>query len=190
MRMTASIGQIRDFVATLEKYKNSDHKYNYNLGKNMKQAVERHMGEVFGDHGKTYHIPTKKDLIRRIKARNTTPDGKAYSEKYLEKKRERSRLFQPHTYINYGFWHNILITGEHMNLKIGLYNHPVNEKGFDWITHHEERRSVLKALLLLSWEDILATVLKTYAMNIAAQSYPKAKERIFGGWRKRHMEVV
>jgi hypothetical protein len=190
MKIKATMEQAYDFVATLAEKKNASHKYNYNLGENIKDTVEKHIGDVFKDHSKTYHIPTKKDLVRRIKARDMTPDGKPYSKDYLDKKRERSRLFQPHTYQRYGFWHNILVKGKDLNVKIGLYNHPVTEKGFDWISHHEERRSVLKALLLLSWEDVLETIIKTYAINILAQGRTKVRKRIFENWKRRFMEVV
>lgn len=87
--------------------------------------------------------------------------GEPYNKEYLERKRRLGEHY-PHKYMDYGFWSGIEIfpsAGNSLRMKC----EPIYHKGFNYLAHHEERRSVLKRAFLDAWQDIVDTIIKNIA---------------------------
>ena len=116
-------------------------------------------------HSDTVTIPTKADLQALIKSgsshqpANARP-GPQYNQEYLARKR-RLGEFYPHKYMEYGFWMGIdtYMRGSDLVMK----TEPIIHRGFDYMSHHEGRRSVLKRAFLDAWQDVINTLIKHYA---------------------------
>jgi len=113
-------------------------------------------------------IASKAELEKLIRSggRSHTPGkapkGKPYDKHYLERKAAKG-IHMPHVWENYSFWDNTDIRFDKGCVVMETKMSPTAEKDFNYLAHHEERRSVLKTTFLLSWQEIVETILETYA---------------------------
>jgi len=119
---------------------------------------------VFTNHSDTDAIKSKSQLRRLIKAKAKAPSGKPYSQNYLERKR-RMGEHSPHKYENYGFWMGTTIYHDSGRLVMKTRPLETSKKKFDYLTHHENRRSVLKATFLRGWQNIVNIIMARYAIE-------------------------
>ncbi|MEE9438984.1 MAG: hypothetical protein V3V14_08300 [Saprospiraceae bacterium] len=86
--------------------------------------------------------------------------GKPYNQEYLATK-HRYGEYYPHKFWNYGFYQGIEVTTiiDHLIMRAD----PIFKRGFDYMSHHERTRSVLKRAFLEAWEDIIQSIIKHYA---------------------------
>jgi len=114
------------------------------------------------------NIKTKEELRRLISSGKmthtpATPNpGATYDPDYLARKK-RMGEDKPHKYENYSFWNNTEIRHDSGKIIMETQMSPTAEKNFDYLSHHERRRSVLKTTFLLSWQEIIETIIETYA---------------------------
>jgi len=122
---------------------------------------------VFTTHDDTVHIQSKADLQRYIKSGGrshfpprTPVKGNAYSPKYLELK-NRLGEHKPHKFQEYGFYHGIEVKTiyDSVIMKAEMPE-TAEDKDFDYLTHHERRRSVLKLAFLRGWSRIVEAIIK------------------------------
>jgi len=111
-------------------------------------------------HSDTVQIESKRELQQLIqsgKDHKPAParPGAQYSEEYLARKRRLGEHY-PHKYMDYGFWMGTEVypRGDSLIMKA----EPATHKGFDYLSHHEERRSVLKRAFLDAWQTIIETI--------------------------------
>lgn len=124
-------------------------------------------------HSDTKMIVSKRELAMLIKTgtgyghHKPAParDGAQYSQEYLKKKASYGE-FYPHKFLDYGFWNNIDISPVGPDLKMRVQ--PIIKRGFDYITHHERNRSVLKRAFLDCWGELIKEIIKHYAEEIKA----------------------
>jgi len=116
-------------------------------------------------HSDTVNIQTKEDLQNLIKSGNDHKPGIAnkgapYSTEYLRRKELLGEEY-PHKYMDYGFWHgtDVNMIGESLVMEAK----PEYHKGFEYLSHHEERRSVLKRAFLDAWQELIDTIIKQLA---------------------------
>ena len=117
-------------------------------------------------HSDTVEIKSKRELAVLIaKGVNHKPaqarPGDPYSAEYLALKRRLGEYY-PHKFTEYGFWQGIQVLmgyGDSIKMKV----EPILHRGFDYLSHHEERRSVLKRAFLDAWQDIIDTIIKHIA---------------------------
>lgn len=116
------------------------------------------------DTSKIESIKELQTLIARSGKGSHSPaparPGAQYNQEYLDRK-HRNGEFYPHKFWNYGFYHGIEIYS--VGTSIVMRADPVYKKGFDYMSHHERNRSVLKRAFLESWEDIIQAIIKHYA---------------------------
>ena len=88
--------------------------------------------------------------------------GAPYSQKYLETKARYGEM-SPHKFWNYGFYNGIEIypVGNSLMMRAD----PIYERGFDYMSHHERNRSVLKRAFLEAWQDIIEGLIQHYAIE-------------------------
>jgi len=117
-------------------------------------------------HSDTVKIESKRELATLIAGgTNHKPKqaraGDPYSKEYLTLKRKLGENY-PHKFTEYGFWHGAEVLpgfGDSLKMKV----EPIMKKGFDYLSHHEERRSVLKRAFLDAWQDIISTIIENVA---------------------------
>jgi hypothetical protein len=117
-------------------------------------------------HNDTVKIETKRELAVLIaKGVNHKPSparpGAPYNKEYLELKRRLGENY-PHKFMDYGFWMGtqvLLDSGDSLKMKAK----PALHRGFNYLSHHEERRSVLKRAFLDAWQDIIKTIIDNIA---------------------------
>ncbi len=117
-------------------------------------------------HSDTVKIESKRELATLIakgtghKPAQARP-GDPYSKEYLELKNRLGEHY-PHKFTEYGFWMGIKVSpghGDSLNMKV----EPILHRGFNYLSHHEERRSVLKRAFLDAWQDIIDTIINNIA---------------------------
>ena len=114
-------------------------------------------------HSETYKIETKAELVELIRQgsqhRPKQPrPGAQYNPEYLEKK-EKLGEYSPHKFLEYGFYHGTKIYPTAVRLV--MKTEPIYKKGFDYLSFHEQNRSVLKMSFLNSWQDIINKIIET-----------------------------
>ena len=117
-------------------------------------------------HSDTVKISSKRELAVLIaRGVNHKPSparpGDPYNAEYLALKRRLGEYY-PHKFTEYGFWQGIQVLpgyGDSLKMKV----EPILHRGFDYLSHHEERRSVLKRAFLDAWQDIIDTIIKQKA---------------------------
>lgn len=117
-------------------------------------------------HSDTVEITNKRELATLIaRGVNHKPaqarPGASYNREYLELKRRLGEYY-PHKFSSYGFWMGIQVLpgfGDSLKMKV----EPILHKGFNYLSHHEERRSVLKRAFLDAWQDIIKTIINNIA---------------------------
>ena len=82
--------------------------------------------------------------------------GAPYNREYLALKKRLGESY-PHKFMEYGFWQGTDIRMGRGN-SIVMKTEPILIKGFNYLAHHEERRSVLKRAFLEAWQDIIFTI--------------------------------
>lgn len=121
--------------------------------------------EIFQTHSKTWKIEDEQQLVQRIKSGNIQPDGEQYSPKYLERKRRRGE-YLPHKFENYAFWFGAQAK-QHTHKIVMRFEDPGTiDTMFDYVSHHESKRSVLKAAMLLAWDRMMLAILNEYARGM------------------------
>lgn len=130
-----------------------------------RKLTETLKSQIFQDHSRTWYIPDQNSLQARILAQDTTPNGAPYNQEYLEHKRSIGET-KPHKYKNYAFWHGLSFTSKFRSVTLEQHMPYNTGKKFDYVSHHEENRSVLKATFLLGFEDLVDTMLELYAFMI------------------------
>lgn len=128
--------------------------------------------KVFTKHPdpETYHIPDISTLKHRMLSSNFAADGKPYNEEYEKRKIDIGET-TAHKWGNYAFWDGtqvinwvdkVEVRATQPTVKPGGVlekqyrgGTPTSTKKFNYMAHHEERRSVIKATWLLSWKDIV-----------------------------------
>ena len=116
-------------------------------------------------HHETKQITDKAELIKLIKTgHNHKPasprDAPEYSKKYLERKFSYGE-YNPHKFWNYGFWMGTDIEAYWVGFRIKTEQ--IIQRGFDYLSHHERTRSILKKTMLDSWQGIMDILIKHYA---------------------------
>jgi len=117
-------------------------------------------------HSDTVEIKSKGELANLIKRGSghkpaSARPGAAYSSEYLARKARYGENL-PHKFMDYGFWMGVDIfpsMGDSIRMKV----EPILHKGFDYLSHHEKRRSVLKRAFLDAWQDLIDTIIKHMA---------------------------
>ena len=117
-------------------------------------------------HSDTVEIKNKRELASLIaRGVNHKPaparPGAQYSREYLALKRRLGEYY-PHKFMDYGFWMGTQVLpgfGDSLKMKVK----PILHKGFNYLSHHEERRSVLKRAFLDAWQDIIKTIINNIA---------------------------
>lgn len=113
-------------------------------------------------HSDTVKIESKRELAALI-ARGTghkpapAKRGEPYDQKYLALKRRLGENM-PHKFMDYGFWMGTQVIpgyGDSLVMKTQQILH----KGFDYLSHHEKRRSVLKRAFLDAWQNLIDTII-------------------------------
>jgi len=116
------------------------------------------------DTSKIENIRELQALIARSGKGSHSPaparPGKQYNKEYLATK-HRYGEYYPHKFWNYGFYYGIDI--DTIGISLRMKATPIYKKGFDYMSHHEQRRSVLKRAFLLAWQDIIDELIKHYA---------------------------
>ncbi len=92
-------------------------------------------------------------------------EGDQYSKEYLALKRRLGER-KPHKFMDYGFWHGISVLPIGNSIKMRVK--PILHRGFNYLKHHEERRSVLKRAFLDAWQDIIRTIIRHIAEEAKA----------------------
>lgn len=125
--------------------------------------------EVFTDHDDTYTIKTMKELENLIKGSGHVPTeppkAPPYNKEYLKRK-QRMGENKPHKYENYGFWQGTEAYYGSGFLYLETQYQETNEKDFDYLSHHEERRSVLKLTFLRAWQKLIDKMIDVYAKEM------------------------
>lgn len=138
--------------------------------------------DVFNYQTGNKTIRSKSDLRRLISAAKGTsqhipgraPQGPNYSAEYLRKKQKLGEL-RPHKYMNYGFWQGIefYIFGGNIFMEANELESSNKSPWEDsegnmvnYLEHHEKRRSVLKLTFLLSWQELIQAIIKSFAKSI------------------------
>ena len=126
--------------------------------------------EVFTDHNDTYTISTIAELESLISGGSDhNPSqprkGPAYNPEYLKRK-ERMGEHKPHKYENYGFWQGTQAFFDSGSLVLETQYQETNEKDFDYLSHHEERRSVLKLTFLRAWQTLIEKMIDVFAKEM------------------------
>lgn len=112
-------------------------------------------------HSDTVKIESKRELATLIASgTNHKPasarQGDPYNREYLALKKRLGENY-PHKFMDYGFWMGTQVLpgrGDSLKMKV----EPVTHRGFDYLSHHEERRSVLKRAFLDAWQNIIFTI--------------------------------
>lgn len=112
-------------------------------------------------HSDTVKIESKRELATLIaKGVGHQPsaprEGEPYNEEYLELKRRLGEHY-PHKFMEYGFWMGTDVEMGRGN-SIVMKADPIIHRGFDYMSHHERNRSVLKRAFLDAWQDIIFTI--------------------------------
>lgn len=125
-------------------------------------------------HSDTVEIRNKRELATLIASgTNHKPaqarTGAPYSSEYLALKKRLGENY-PHKFMNYGFWQGIDVDigrGNSLRMKVEPImkkrNKKTKGKTFDYLSHHEERRSVLKRAFLDAWQEIIDTIINHIA---------------------------
>lgn len=117
-------------------------------------------------HSDTVKIESKTELANLIKGGTghkpaSASPGDSYNKEYLALKKRLGENY-PHKFMDYGFWMGVdVIPGYGDSLKMKV--EPVMHKGFDYLSHHENRRSVLKRAFLDAWQNIIDTIIDNIA---------------------------
>lgn len=157
MQIEITLDQLQSF---LDNWKPIKHRILYDLVDVLEQSL---IDNVFTSHDDTVNIPTKEDLERYIKSGSnhnpprTPVRGREYNPEYLERKRRMGEHL-PHKYQEYGFWHGIDTGVRYGSVVMEAKMPETSEKDFDYLSHHEKRRSVLKLAFLRGWNDIIKTI--------------------------------
>lgn len=112
-------------------------------------------------HSDTVKIENKRELAVLI-ARGSSHvparprAGASYNREYLALKRRLGENY-PHKFMEYGFWHGTEVSMGRGN-SVKMKTEPILIRGFNYLAHHEERRSVLKRAFLEAWQDIIFTI--------------------------------
>lgn len=119
-------------------------------------------------HSDTVKIESKAELATLIKGgSNHKPasarPGASYDKEYLALKRRLGENM-PHKFMDYGFWMGVDVLPRRGN-SIQMKVEPILHKGFDYLSHHEKRRSVLKRAFLDAWQDIIDTIITHMAVE-------------------------
>lgn len=90
--------------------------------------------------------------------------GKPYSKKYLALKKRLGENM-PHKFMDYGFWHGIHVMprGSSAGASLIMQVKPILHRGFNYMEHHEKRRSVLKRAFLDAWQKMIDMIIKIIA---------------------------
>lgn len=112
-------------------------------------------------HSDTVKIESKAELqnliARGVGHQPQAPrPGEEYNEEYLELKRKLGEHY-PHKFMEYGFWMGTEVEMGGGN-SIVMKADPIIHRGFDYMSHHEKNRSVLKRAFLDAWQDIIFTI--------------------------------
>lgn len=121
-------------------------------------------------------IATKDELRKLIRGGGIkhnpgkAPKGKSYNSKYLARK-SRMGEDKPHKYEDYSFWNHTDISYTAGTIIMKTEMSPTKEGGTgnfkdgseNYLQYHERHRSVLKTTFLLSWQEIIETILEVYA---------------------------
>jgi len=117
-------------------------------------------------HSDTVEIKNKRELATLIaRGVNHKPSaarpGAPYNREYLALKRRLGEYY-PHKFMDYGFWMGTQVLpgyGDSIKMKV----EPITHKGFPYMEHHEQRRSVLKRAFLDAWQNIIKTIINSIA---------------------------
>ena len=112
-------------------------------------------------HSDTLEISDKAELANLIRSGSghkpaSARPGAPYSQDYLDRK-ERENEPYPHKYADYGFWSGTEV--EMIGNGIRMSAQEIKHKGFPYMVHHEQRRSVLKRAFLDAWQDLVQTII-------------------------------
>ncbi|MHA1408704.1 MAG: hypothetical protein ACTSQY_00050 [Candidatus Odinarchaeia archaeon] len=145
------------------------------LKKCEKILAQHYINQFKKPHSDTYKIENMRELERLIrggtKHEPLEPEpGAPYSEKYLSLK-ERYGEEYPHKFMEYGFWGNwdIYTSSKSLRLKVEKFY----KRGFDYMEHHEQRRSVLKAAFVDAWQDMIKMIILQIAYEAMRYRDPK-----------------
>ena len=126
--------------------------------------------KVFTYWGGVKKIEDMNELRKLISAAKGRPDhrpgrprqGERYNTEYLERK-ERMGIHKPHIYENYSFLRgtDFNVIGNSIIMKTEMPE--TSDKTFDYLTHHEKRRSVLKLTFLKAWQNIIKAIIERLA---------------------------
>lgn len=116
-------------------------------------------------HSDTVTIESKSELANLIRrGANHNPAearaGPAYNQEYLERKRSLGENM-PHKFMDYGFWDGTRVVPSGNSIKMEAKSR--THKGFPYMEHHEQRRSVLKRAFLDSWQRLIGTIIDQLA---------------------------
>lgn len=146
----------------------------WDMLKSSKQVLKRTLvDKVFKYSTGNKHIEDKDEMRTLISAAKGSSAhipgvpymGKVYNTEYLKRKQRMGEL-KPHKYENYGFWYGIKIKVNAYELRMKAKRPQTSDKSFDYLTHHERRRSVLKLAFVLGWRDIMMEMIKTLAKDM------------------------
>lgn len=123
-------------------------------------------------HSDTVEIESKRELATLIargvnhKPASARP-GDSYNAEYLALKRRLGENY-PHKFTEYGFWQGIDVDmggGNSIVMKVDPGSKTGNFKrgAGDYLSYHENRRSVLKRAFLDAWQNIIDTVINNIA---------------------------
>ena len=131
----------------------------------LEQTLQNKVFRVpHSDTSKIQNIKELQTLIARSGKGSHKPasaiPGAPYSKEYLLRKASYGEYY-PHKFWNYGFYHGIEFYQR--GISVVMKADPIYERGFDYMSHHERRRSVLKRTFLLAWQDIIDVLIKHYA---------------------------
>jgi len=169
-----TLDQLKNFIGDISGFhKPVINRALYDVAGVLEETLEN---DVFTTHDDTVHIPDKDVLRSNIKTggRSHNPPrtpikGATYSPEYLDRKKKGGGFYKPHVFENFGFYHGI-------DIKVGQGNvimeakvpETAEDKGFDYMTHHEQRRSVLKLAFLRGWQKIINTIVKRFEKEAKA----------------------
>lgn len=166
MKIEMTLEQLRNFLPKLVGEQAGGAKFRAIL-KCIPVLEQSLLNNVFRKpHSDTVKIESKRELAVLIaRGVNHKPAqaraGDPYNAEYLALKRKLGENY-PHKFTEYGFWQGIDVNvgrGNSVRMKV----EPILHRGFDYLSHHEERRSVLKRAFLDAWQNIIDTIINHIA---------------------------
>lgn len=164
MQIELSLEQLKKLVTSLQVERGG---VKYRSLQKCKPILEKSLlNNVFRKpHSDTVKIESDRELQTLIaRGVNHNPaearPGEAYNEEYLELKRKLGEYY-PHKFMEYGFWQGTEV--DMIGGSLRMKTEPIMIRGFNYLAHHETRRSVLKRAFLDAWQNIIDTVIKNIA---------------------------